>query len=84
LGINDLEDAVGAMIVVEHGTTTLVSGTVAVVLTNSYNKVVLTRKTLGAAAGHLAVNYDNPTQFTITSSSGTDNGLVDYIAFKSL
>ena len=65
---------------IAHGVATLAAGSVTTALSaiNANAIVILSRKTLGTAAGHLSYTVTASTNFTITSSSGTDDGQVAY------
>jgi len=63
------------------GTATLTagsSGAIATTAATASSKIYLSRKTQGAAPGHLSYTVVAGTSFTITSSSGTDTGQVDW------
>lgn len=63
------------------GTATLVGGTVTVSTTQVHTNsiVLLSRKTAGGTLGNLTYTISSETSFTITSSSGTDTSVVDWL-----
>jgi hypothetical protein len=68
-----------------EGEATLVGGTIQVAETRiaATDRIMLSRKTTGGTAGHLAISaLVAGATFDITSSSGTDTSVIAYTIFK--
>jgi len=69
---------------VRHGTATLVGGTVTVADTTitASTRIIVGRTTSGGTLGHLTVSRSAGVSFTVTSSSGTETSVVDYLLLE--